>query len=101
MAKELLDIKQLKILFAKLLGSKNAWVPFTEYVWKMPGVKQHNNDLNVLFEKDPDEWLQVAFSWNETPQGSSFWESLYNRWIDILEMNDEEYEDPDKWKKWS
>ncbi|GAF92168.1 unnamed protein product, partial [marine sediment metagenome] len=32
MAKELLDIKQLKILFAKLLGSKNAWVPFTEYV---------------------------------------------------------------------
>ena len=101
MAEELLDIKQLKILFAKLLGSKSAWVPFTEHVWKMDGVKQHNNDLNVLFEKDPEEWLQVAFPWDDTSEGYGFWESLNSRWIDILEMNDKEYEAPDKWKKWS
>lgn len=96
MAEELLDKKQLKILFAKLLGSKEAWVPFTEYIWKLPSIAvgdemDHKNDLNILFEWDPDDWLNAAFDWENSPEGFGFWDILNDRWIDILEMNNDEY----------
>jgi len=90
MPKEILDLKQLKIVFAKLLASKKAWIPFTEYVWKFPITEDyfdHKNDLNILFKEDPDNWIYFAFVWANTKESEPFWNELNDRWQDILKYN--------------
>lgn len=102
MAEELLDHKQLKILFAKLLGSKEGWVPFTNNVWKIPANESdgftHKNDLNLLFKQEPSDWLEHAFEWGGTSEKFDYWSRLNDRWLDILEINNDDYKEPEKWK---
>ena len=88
----ILDRKQLRELFAKLLESEELWKPYCNHIWHiLPEDKHHfphNGDLNKIFgEWDPDIWIFNAFDWDLSPEKFGRWKALNDRWIEILENN--------------
>lgn len=77
----------LKNRFVRLIGAKGSWHNFMKYIWKEKDrewVKYHENSVNFLFNRDPEDWVQFAFRWGKSQEGTSFWSGLNKKWLSIL-----------------
>ena len=64
----------------KFLKSKRR---FSEY--KREFNKYRGGDLSLFFEITPPiDWIISAFTWDETSAGYYFWESINNKWTEII-----------------
>lgn len=96
MENQLLEKKDLKTLLIKLLESKGLWSHFMNNVWNEKDYDfkiNHDNDLNKLFERDADEWVNGAFDWNGSTEGFARWNEINHRWHTILEKNHKFYDE--------